>query len=312
MQYRELGSTGLRVSEIGVGCGGLGGESKQGLEPVVARALDLGINFFDTCDTYAETRSEQTLGRVFRHHARDRFVICTKFGGRIDAQGNWSRDISLPHLHEAFAASCGRLGVDEIDVYLVHTPPQDIARQQELLAALDAMVKAGKIRAYGISCERGRPAMDLCDASGAKAIEIAFSLLCQDPRAAFLDYARARGIGVIAKSPMANGVLTGSFRDDEASDANRYFKRFGGERFARRAELLRQVRPILTAQGRTLAQGALAWLLSFPALSTVLPGISSLARLEETAAASGMRLTAAEMAALDAVDGGALAGAVVA
>ncbi len=116
MNYREFGTTGIRVSEIGVGCGGLGGERKLGLEPALERALELGVNFFDTCDTYAESRSEQTLGRVFRRHRRDEFVVCTKFGGVIDAGGDWHRDISVAHLGEAFAASCRRLGVEYFDI----------------------------------------------------------------------------------------------------------------------------------------------------------------------------------------------------
>jgi aryl-alcohol dehydrogenase-like predicted oxidoreductase len=312
MEYREFGNTGIRVSEIGVGCGGLGGESKQGLEPVVERALELGINFFDTCDTYAETRSEQTLGRVFKNHRRDEFVVCTKFGGLIDEQGDWHRDISIPHLHQAFEASCRRLNVEHFDMYLVHTPPVDICQQQDLFAELDKMIDAGKIGCYGVSCERGQIAIDVCEASNAAAMEIAFSLFHQDPRVAFLDYAREHGVGIAAKSPMANGALTDSLCPDDATGSNKYFKRYGAERFARRAQLFQEAREILAAGGRTLAQGALAWLLTFPGLSTTLPGISSVARLEETAAASGMRLSDEEMAALDAIDGGALANSIVA
>ena len=310
MEYREFGKTGIRVSEIGVGCGGLGGESKQGLEPVVERALELGVNFFDTCDTYAESRSEETLGRVFQNHRRDEFVICTKFGGVIE-NDEWHRDISIPHLHEAFEASCRRLHVEHFDVYLVHTPPKDICREQDLFAELDKMIDAGKIRAYGVSTERGRFATDVCDASRAKAIEITLNAFYQDPRAAFLDYAGRSGVGVVTKAPMANGVLTDSFRADGPSENDKYLRRFGPERHARRAELWRQVRPILTANGRTMAQGALAWLLTFPEVSTVIPGISSMERLEETAGAAGMRLTDEEMAALDAIDGGALVNTIV-
>ncbi len=301
MRYRLLGDTDIRVSEIGVGCGGLGGEKKMGLEPVVEHALDLGINFFDTCDTYAESRSEQTLGRVLGKRRRDEFVICTKFGGVIDAQGEWRRDISIPHLHRAFEASCRRLQVEHLDVYLVHTPPQDLDREQALFAELDAMVKAGKIRAYGVSTETGRFATAIGQASRAKAVELAFNLFRQEPRAAFLDYARAQGMGIVCKSPMANGVLTDSFDPDNPTDARRYFRKFGAERFQRRAELVRQVRPILRRDGRTMAQGALAWLLAFPEVSTVIPGIQSLARLEETAAVTDMRLAPDDLAELDAI-----------
>lgn len=306
MEYREFGATGIMVSEIGVGCGGLGGDSKQGLEPVIERALDLGLNFFDTCDTYAETRSEQTLGRVFKNHPREKFVICTKFGGVIDEKGDWHRDVSVKHLHEAFEASCRRLNVDYFDIYLVHTPPQDILAHGDLLAALDKMVDQGKIRTYGLSVEHGERAIAFVNATRGRAIEITYNLFYQDPRRAFLDVAREKGVGVITKSPMGGGVLSDSFIPDDPPEDDRRLKRFGPEKHARLAELYKQARPILTANGRTMAQGALAWLLTFPEVSTVIPGVSSMARLEETAGASGMRLTATEMAALDAIGNGAL------
>jgi aryl-alcohol dehydrogenase-like predicted oxidoreductase len=297
------------VSEIGVGCGGLGGERKRGLEPVLERALDLGINFFDTCDTYAEGRSEETLGRVFKGHRRDEFVICTKFGGVIDKDGNWSRDISLPHLRDAFEASCRRLGVDFFDVYLVHTPPRDICKHDDLFAELDKMIDAGKIRTYGLSLENGDFAIEFVNATRGRAIEIYFNLFAQDPRKAFLKVAREKGVGIAPKVPMASGVLTDSFRPDSPAPDDKYRERFGPERLRRRVELVKRVGPILTANGRTIAQGALAWLLSFPEVSTLIPGITSMAKLEETAATSGMRLTPDEMRALDEIDGGSLVNA---
>jgi aryl-alcohol dehydrogenase-like predicted oxidoreductase len=305
MEYREFGGTGIRVSEIGVGCGGLGGERKQDLEPVIERALELGINFFDTCDTYAEGRSEQTLGRVFAGHAREDIVICTKFGGVIEG-GEWHRDISIRHLHEAFEASCRRLRTDYLDIYLVHTPPREICRELDLFAELDKMIEAGKVRAYGLSLESGDFAIEFVDATAGRAIEIFFNLFAQDPRAAFLQVARQKGVGIIPKVPLSSGVLSDSFVPDDPPPNDRRLQRWGPEKYHRLAEYHRKVRPILTAGGRTMAQGALAWLLSFPEVSTVIPGISTLSRLEETAAAAGMRLTAEEMATLDAVDDGAL------
>ncbi len=308
MEYREFGSTGIMVSEIGVGCGGLGGEAKEGLEPAIERALDLGINLFDTCDTYAESRSEQTLGRVFRNHPRERIVICTKFGGVIDENGDWHRDISIPHLHEAFEASCRRLNTDYLDIYLVHTPPRDICNEEDLFAELDMMVDQGKIRTYGLSLEAGDFAIEFVNATKGRGIEIYFNLFAQEPRQAFLDVAREKGVGILPKVPIAAGVLSDSFVPDDPPADDRRLRRWGPEKYQRFAEYHKKVRPILTANGRTMAQGALAWLLTFPEVSTVIPGISSLERIEETAGASGMRLTEDEMAALDAIDGGVLVG----
>lgn len=309
MNYRQFGRTGIRVSEIGVGCGGLGGERKMGLEPVLERAVEMGINFFDTCDTYAETRSEQTLGRVLSRFPRDRIVLCTKFGGVIDSAGDWHRDISVPHLHDAFEASCRRLKTDYLDIYLVHTPPRDICSpaNDELFAALQRMVEQGKIRAYGLSLEHGDFAIEFVNAhaaAGGLAIQIAFNLLTQSPRNGFLDVAEKLGVGVICKSPMANGSLAGSLVVDGPPPADdSRLANWGPERYAATAEKVRAVRPVLSRGGRTVAQGALAWLLSFPPVSTVIPGISSMARLEETAGADGMRISADELAELDSLLG---------
>jgi aryl-alcohol dehydrogenase-like predicted oxidoreductase len=298
MHYREFGRTGIRVSEIGVGCGGLGAGRKAGLEPGLERALDLGINFFDTCDTYAEGASEETLGRVFRRHRRDQFVVCTKFGGVIE-NGDWHRDISVGHLREAFAASCRRLGVDYFDIYLVHTPPRDIAKEQDLFAELEKMKDQGKIRAYGLSLEKGDFAVEIVRATGSRAMEIRFSVTAQNPREGFLAVAREKGVGIVTKSPLAGGFLSGSFRADDPPADDPRLAQLGREEFDRQAALHRKLRPILTAGGRTMAQGALAWLLSFPEVSAVIPGITTLARIEETAGASDRRLTGAELAAID-------------
>ncbi len=227
-------------------------------------------------------------------------------GGVIDQAGDWHRDISVEHLREAFEASCRRLNVDCFDIYLVHTPPRDILVHEDLFAELDRMVAAGKIRTYGLSLENGDFAIEFVNATAGQAIEIAFSLYSQDSRAGFLDVARERGVGIICKSPMANGQLTDSFVADNPPPDDRRLKALGPERFARRADLFRQARPILTANGRTMGQGALAWLLTFPQVSTVIPGISSMARLLESAGASGMRLTPEQMAALDGIGGGQL------
>lgn len=302
MKYRQFGNTGIMVSEIGVGCGGLGGDRKQGLGPAILRALDLGVNFFDTCDTYAEGRSEETLGRVFRDVPRDRIVICTKFGGVIDENG-WHRDVSVEHLREAFAASCRRLGTDYLDIYMVHTPPKSILTHSDLIAELDKMLASGKIRCYGLSIDNPVPAEEFVLSTGARAIEICFNLFSQAPRKRFLDVARTTGVGVIAKIPIDKGTLSASFDADRRPSDDPHRRRLGDADYLRRLDLCRQVHPILGAGGRTITQGALAWLLSFPELSTAIPGITSLPRIEETAAAGGMRLSDEELKRLDAILG---------
>jgi len=306
MNYRQLGSTGIEVSEVGMGCGGLGAGRLKEREHVLEWAFDRGVTFFDTADMYAGGESERTLGRVFEKK-RDRVVLATKFGTVIDPDGKGShKDVSLGHMREALEGSLGRLRTDYVDVYQLHNPPMSVVEDGALFEALDALVKEGKIRCYGLSIDNGKDACRFLDATRGKTIQMFFNLFHQGAREPFLDEAKARGAGVIVKVPLAGGALSGRFSEDYPPPEDSRRRRWGEENFAERLRLVEKVRPILESSGRSMAQGALAWLLSFDAVSVVIPGVSSLDKVKDNVGAAGMRLSADELRALDELDDGAL------
>ncbi len=303
MNYRQLGATEIFVSEIGLGCGGIGEGrfSSEFCMPILEEAFDNGLTFYDTAEGYGCGESERVLGRVFSGR-RDQVVIASKFGGVQASPGKWSKDFSPARFDKALENSLRRLKSDYIDLYQLHTPGEADLFVPELVRRMDAALDAGKIRAYGLSNDSGEQACRFLDVSRAVSVQLTCNLFSQKDRQFFLeDQALVRKVGVICKVPLSGGLLGGSFSADyPASDEERR-QRWGEESFARRLALAEKVRPILTAEGRSMAQGALAWLLSFEAVSTVIPGISSLERTLENIGASNLRLSAGELHELDAL-----------
>lgn len=303
MNYRALGDTGINVSEVGLGCGGLGSGRKQGLEPVLEYAYDQGVTFYDTGDTYAEGASEETLGRVF-HNRRDKIIIATKYGTINYPDGSYEKDGSVKHQREALEGSLRRLKTDYIDVYLFHNVPVSVLDDREVFDELDRLVEKGTIRCYGASIDSGPEALRFLDESNCKVIEININLFNQGCRQPFLEEAAKRKAGVIIKVPLAGGTLAGKFTRDYPPAGEGKRAHWGEEDFTRRLELLEKVRPILEKPGRTMVQGALAWLLSQEPISTVIPGITALEKVKENIAAAGMRLSPEEMRQLDQMEDG--------
>jgi aryl-alcohol dehydrogenase-like predicted oxidoreductase len=306
MRYRQFGNTGITVSEIGVGCGGLGAGRKVGLELALEYALDHGVTFFDTAVSYAEGASEQVLGRVLAGR-REKVIIATKFGTVIPPSGDAYKDFSVGNLRASLPVSLQRLGTDYVDVYQLHNPPPAVLDDRRLFDELDALVGRGTIRAYGLSIDDCAAACRFLDATRGRAIQININLFKQKERPFFAEAAR-RSAGVIIKVPLAGGTLSGRFTRNYPPPGEERRARWGEADFARRIELVEKVRPVLEKPGRTMSQGALAWLLSFDAVSTVIPGISSLEKMQDAVGAAGMRLTAEELKTLDEMDGGAIRG----
>jgi len=302
MQYRKLGDTGITVSEIGIGCGGLGVERLADAEQSLNWAFDQGVTLYDTAVSYANGLSEELLGRVFSGR-RDRIVLATKFGTVIRPDGTSYRDYSVAAMRAAFATSLRRLRTDYVDVYQLHNPPMTVLDDEALWRELDRMQAEGAIRCYGLSIDDGPSACRFLDTTRGRSIQILANLFAQKDRS-FFDEAAGRRAGVIVKVPMAGGSLTGRFSPDYPPLTDGRRRRWGEENFRWRLSLIEKVRPILEARGRTMAQGALAWLLAFGGVSAVIPGISSLDKVKEVVGAGGMRLSPDEMRALDELDGG--------
>ena len=299
MEYREFGDTGLRVSEVGLGCGPLGMDASADYTALLERALELGVNFFDSADFYSSYRSEEWLGRVVSAR-RDEAIIATKFG-TIPGKG---KDFSVGHMRRSLEASLKRLRTDYIDVYQLHSPPRSVLEDEELLEALREVKREGKIRWYGISLDGGEYGIEAIKKWDVDSVQISFNLFHQGPAEEFLEFAKREGVGVIVKSPLDSGMLGGELSPGAARKMDDARDRWGEEETARRQRLFDEVTFLAEGTGRTWSQAALAFVLSFDGVSTAIPGTTSVKHLEENAAGAGGRLTAEELARIGGLMGG--------
>ena len=314
MQYRTLGKTGWRVSEISLGTWQVGGRWGEPFDRARARqilhaAIDAGVNFIDTADVYGDRLSEAVVGEVVR--ARDeRLYVATKAGRRLDPHtaAGYNRANLTRFVDESLANS----GLDCLDLVQLHCPPTAVYAQAEVFAILDDLKAVGKIRHYGVSVETVAEAERAIQWPGVATVQIIFNLMRYKPADAFLAAAQAAGVGVLARVPLASGLLTGKFGTDTqfAPGDHRHFNREGaafdkGETFSGVPyELaLTVVQEIKAVMGdRPLAQAALRWILMFEAVSCVIPGASRPEQVTDNLAAAALPpFTAEEMAALRAI-----------
>ena len=302
MEYRTFGKTGMRVSEIGLGCGPLGIDREADYAPLLSRALELGVSFFDSADFYSSYRSEEWLGKVLSPR-RDEVILATKFG-TIPGKG---KDFSVSHMRKSLEESLKRLRTDYIDIYQLHSPPRAVLQDDELLAALHAVKKEGKIRFYGISLDGGEFGIDAIEAWNVDSIQIAFNLFHQGPAERFFAEAERRGVGVIVKSPLDSGMLGGDLDPGKPQKLDDARERWGEEETARRQRLFEEVKFLAEGTGRTWSQAALQFVLSFGAVSVAIPGTTSVEHVEENVAAAGGRLSAEELQRIQNIHGGEFA-----
>jgi len=302
---RQLGT--LTVSALGLGCMGMsefyGTADEAGSIATIHRALDLGVDFLDTADVYGPFTNEQLVGRAIRDR-RDRVVLATKFGNVRKDDGSWLGINGQPaYVREACDASLRRLGVDTIDLYYQHrvdakTPIEDT------VGAMADLVNAGKIRHIGLSEAAPATIRRAHAVHPITALQTEYSLWSRDPDGELLSTCRELGIGFVAYSPLGRGFLTGRFHsvdDLEPGDWRRQNPRFQGENFQRNLSLAAGVQDLARKKGCTPAQLALAWLLSRGPDIVPIPGSTRAERVEENAAAVGVTLTPADLAALDAL-----------
>jgi aryl-alcohol dehydrogenase-like predicted oxidoreductase len=301
VNYRNLGETGMLVSEISLGTWALGGEwgavAESDAYAALNRAVDLGVNFLDTADVYGDGRSEKLIGRLLEDRPQDEIFVATKAGRRLEP--HTAEGYNYENLSSFVERSLKNLGVEAVDLLQLHCPPTEAYRQDSTFEALDRLQEEGKVRFYGVSVERVEEARMALTYPNVKTVQIIFNIFRQKPAEEFFPLAEERNIGILARVPLASGLLSGKMSADRAfaEDDHRSFNREGeafdrGETFSgvnfetglEAAEELKQFVP----EGRTLAQFALRWILMHPAVSCAIPGGKNPSQVEDNVAASEM------------------------
>lgn len=307
MKTRTLGRSGITVSAIGLGCMGMsefyGASNEQQSVAVIHEALALGINFFDSADAYGPFTNEVLLGNALKGR-RHEAVIATKFGNRRGDKGEFLGICGTPEfVKSACDASLKRLGVDYIDVYYQHRVDPTVAIE-ETVGAMADLVKAGKVRALGMSEAAPATLRRAVAVHPIAALQTEYSLWSREPEDGLLDTCRELGVSFVAYSPLGRGMLSGQIRSPDDLDANDFRRstpRFQGENFQKNLDVVDEVNTLATARGCAAAQLALAWVLAQGDDIVPIPGTRSIARLRDNAAAVDMSLSAADLAAIEAV-----------
>jgi aryl-alcohol dehydrogenase-like predicted oxidoreductase len=312
MKQNVFGRTGSTVSEIGFGAWAIGGAwgdvSKDDAKAALHAALDSGVTFLDTADVYGDGRSEQLIAEVLKERGGDKPYVATKLGRRLS-----------PHVAEGFTKqnltafverSLANLQTDCLDLVQLHCPPPAVYYQQEVFGHMDDLVKAGKIRHYGVSVEKVEEALKAIEYPDVQSIQIIYNIFRQRPASLFFAEAKKRQVGVIARVPLSSGLLTGKMSANTAfaADDHRAFNRNGeafdkGETFSGvpydvALEVVEEIRKLVPANA-SMAEFALRWILMEDAVSTVIPGARNAAQAQANSRASALPALPAEtMAAL--------------
>ena len=306
---RALGTQGLRVAALGLGCGGMsparglpglyGPPDEAECLATIQRAIDLGVELFDTAEMYGPYHNEELLGRAIRGR-RERVVLSTKFGFRYDAQGSpHVTDSSPAHVRRSVEGSLKRLGVDCIDLIYQHRIDRDTPIE-ETVGAMAALVRDGKARYIGLS-EVGPATIRRAHAvHPLSVIETEYSLWEREPEREILPTLRSLGIGFVPYAPLGRGFLAASAgREQVNSDARKAYPRFQGENYDRNLSLLEKLKAFAARKSATPAQVSLAWLLAKGDDIVPIPGTKRRKYLEENVAAAALRLERADIVWLD-------------
>lgn len=313
MQQRTFGRLGRSVSEIGFGAWAIGGSwgevSDRDAEAALEAALDAGVTFLDTADVYGDGRSERLIARVLKARGRPDVMVATKAGRKI------SPHVSAGYTPEALRGfvedSLRRLETDALDLVQLHCPPVEVYYRPELFEELDRLVTAGKLKAYGVSVEKVEEAIKALEYPIAS-VQIIFNMFRLRPAELFFGLAKAKGVGIIARVPLASGLLTGKLSASStfAADDHRQFNRHGeafdvGETFSGvpyevGLAAVEEVRAVIG--NVPMAQFALRWILAFDAVTVVIPGARNPAQAASNAAAADLPApTDEQMAAIRAI-----------
>ena len=305
MQYRDLGRTGIRVSEVGFGGWAIGGPTEASGMPLgwgrtsdeeslgaIRRARELGVTFFDTADSYGWGRSESLLGIVLSRKRQD-VVIATKVGNVRTSSGAFKKDFTKQHIFHAVDGSLKRLRTDYIDVLQLHNPTMEELRREHIQEAMDRLQEIGKIRFWGVSVSTIAEGLEIVRHDWGHVLQVLYNALNQEPATNLFPLARDHGYGIVARVPLASGLLSGKFRQNALFPADDVRQSFLTQR--RLEEVMPkvdEVRTIIGGAARTLAEGALRFVLADELVSTVIPGARNAHQVETNVSASDGRLPA--------------------
>ncbi|MRH44219.1 aldo/keto reductase [Aquibacillus halophilus] len=293
MKYRPLGKTGMEVSELSFGTWAIGGswgktsdeEALKGLE----KAMDAGVNFFDTADVYGGGHSEELLAKATKGK-EDKIHVATKFcrAGDIHDLNTYSEKAVTDYCE----ASLKRLERDSLDLFQIHCPPLEILKEGSVFQVLDKLKQQGKIRNYGVSVETVEEGLFCLEQPDVSTLQVIFNIFRQKPLEELFPKAKEQGVGILARVPLASGLLTGKFTTDHQfeSDDHRKFNRngeafnvgetFGGIEFSKGVELSNQLKWIAEGRGN-MTKAALKWILEHDAISSVIPGFKTVKQVED-------------------------------
>ena len=301
MHYRTLGKTGFKVSEVSFGAWAIGGSwgevSDDDSLKALHRAIDTGVNFIDTADVYGDGRSERLVAQLRKERPRDTIHVATKAGRRLSPHN--AAGYNAANLEAFIDRSLKNLATDSLDLVQLHCPPREVYSRSEVFGALDDLTRKGKIKHYGVSVQLVDEALKAIEYPNVKTVQIIFNLFRHKPAEKFLPLAEAKNIGVLARVPLASGLLTGKITKDSqfAKDDHRNFNRHGeafdvGETFSgvdfdtalKAVDELKKLLP----PGVSMAQFALKWILMDGGVTCVIPGAKRPEQVEDNGKASAL------------------------
>lgn len=316
MQYRALGRTGWQVSEVSFGAWAIGADwgnvSEEDALSALYKSIDMGVNFIDTADVYGDGRSERLIARVLKER-KEKVVVATKMGRRLSP--HTADGYNQENFSQFIERSLKNLDTDCLDLVQLHCPPTDVYYRPEVFGALDDLVQAGKIRYYGVSVEKVEEALKAIEYPNVQTVQIIFNMFRPRPAELFFEQAKKRQIGILARVPLASGLLTGkmtpqtTFGQDDHRQYNRHGEAFdvgetfSGVEYETGLQAVEEIRA-LVPQNATMAQLALRWILMFDAVSCVIPGAKNAAQAQDNINAADLApLTEEQMTSIQAIYG---------
>jgi aryl-alcohol dehydrogenase-like predicted oxidoreductase len=302
MKKRKLGSQGLVVSELGLGCMGMsqfyGPRDDAESTATLERALELGLDFFDTADVYGAGHNEELVGKVLRKH-RDRVIIATKFGNLVLPDGKRAINGRPEYVRSACDASLKRLGVDHVELYYQHRVDKNVPIE-ETVGAMAELVRQGKVRYLGLSEASAKTIRRAHAVHPISALQSEYSLWTRDYEDEVIPTLRELGIGFVPFSPLGRGLLSGALSELPADDMRRKISpRFEGDNLDRNLKVVARLKEIADEKGITPSQLALAWVLAQGDDLVPIPGTKRRKYLEENIAAASVKLSKSDLARIE-------------